>query len=96
MESFRPCVYSAVDESGRLEKRRPEVKCNKDCSRCGWNPIEQKWRLEKGRFVKNAVVVIRHYAGEEDQEGMPVVYTGLRQLVFPKPKIKRGKYVRKL
>ena len=94
LESYRPCVRTGTDENGKLKKVRPAVNCKKDCPHCGWNPNEQKRRLEKGKFVNDAVVVIRHYADEKDLEGIPVVYSGLYHLVFPRSKLNRGKHGR--
>ena len=96
MESYRPCIRTSIDENGKPKKVRPAVNCKKDCPHCGWNPAEQKRRLEKGRFVHDAVVVIRHYADEKELEGTPVVHNGLCQLIFPRSKLNRGKHVRKL
>ena len=96
MESYRPCIRTGTDENGKPKKIRPAVNCKKDCPHCGWNPAEQKRRLEKGRFIHDAVVVIQHYADEKDLEGTPVVHNGLCQLIFPRSKLNRGKHVRKL
>ncbi len=94
MAHVRECEYVVLDENGKPETRRPAITCKKDCIHCGFNPQEQKRRLEKGHFRDDAVVVIRHYAGENDLEGVPVVYSNLRQLVFPKLRVIRRKYGR--
>ena len=83
-----PCVFTYQEEGKPPKRKKPDVDCDKNCAHCAWNPEDQARRLEKGHFEKNAVVAIRHYSGEEDKAGTPVLYGGLRQLRFP-PAVKK-------
>ena len=86
-EKKYPCLFPYRCRDGAVKIVKP-IECDNNCLYCAWNPEEQARRLEKGHFEKNAVVAIRHYSGEEDKAGTPVLYGGLRQLRFP-PAVKK-------
>ena len=78
-----PCLFVFRNERGKEELVKPVKKCDSNCRYCGFNPEEQKRRLEKGHFIRDGIAVILHYSDERDDKGTPLVYSGLKQLVFP-------------
>lgn len=51
-----PCYFWDVDKRGKLTKRWPAVNCKLDCTSCGWNPVENKRRLN-GHWVSDGKTV---------------------------------------
>ena len=91
MREKKPCTFIYKDENGQEKETVPDVVCCKRCSACPWNPEEQARRLKEGRIVDNAVVVIRHYSGDDEKSHFTkVAYGGLRQLLFPRKQKKQA------
>ena len=49
---FAPCRFLWKDESS-ISLLAAAVDCTMDCGSCGWNPDEQRRRLETGRMVED-------------------------------------------
>ena len=86
----KPCEYIVSKEDGTEKIVRPAVDCDRNCDTCGWNPAEQKRRLEQGAIRTGPAIVIRVYAAESDKRGKRTICRGLRSLMFP-PKYSKGK-----
>ncbi len=47
-EANAPCSYEAWDDLKRKDVTMyPPIRCDLECSRCGWNPEVQARRIEK-------------------------------------------------
>jgi len=81
------CGYLKKDKkTGKVDRNFPCVDCSFQCKSCGWNPKEQKRRLEEGRFEP---ALTRRNSETEQEIPLPV---GTKRLVFPKYKAE-GKHV---
>ena len=49
----KPCAYASMNRSGKPTVSYPEIDCDGDCYRCGWNPTEMNRRLATGKFVEH-------------------------------------------
>ena len=78
-----PCMYESRNKKGEKQMKKPAVDCDFNCPYCGWNPEEQKRRLEKGRFTKDEPVLVHVYADEDDKVGEMTAVLGILHLVFP-------------
>lgn len=47
-----PCGYPGMNRQGQRITKYAEVNCGHNCEKCGWNPKEQKRRLETGYWIK--------------------------------------------
>ncbi len=76
------CAEFTIDALGHSKKRLAPVRCDKRCETCGWNPAEQKRRLETGKFLP---VYTRKGIDPETELVIEVTLPeGTKQLVFPK------------
>ena len=71
-----PCWFQAKDAEGNIVTAYPPISCNRNCDSCGWNPKEQKRRIETGQFVN---LNIRKIAETGEFVALP---RGTRHLVF--------------
>ena len=85
----KPCEFPYMIR-GKIEIVRPIDSCRGNCESCGWNPAEQKRRLEQGAIRTGPAIIIRVYAAESDKRGKRTICRGLRSLMFP-PKYSKGK-----
>lgn len=79
------CARIETDKLGVSRKYIAGVNCAKNCDSCGWNPREQKRRLETGEFKP-----VHTRRGWDEDTGTAVEVTlpeGTRQLVFKKKEV---------
>ena len=78
----KPCGFIYENDGKEIADSYPAISCSYVCERCGWNPKEQKRRLEEGRFEKRVKTLELH-----DDSGNTVIATitdELNTLVFPR------------
>ena len=82
------CARVETDKMGVTKKYLAGVMCDKNCETCGWNPAEQKRRLETGVFMP-----VHTRRGYDEDTGNIVEITlpeGTKQLVFYKKEVAVG------
>lgn len=82
------CAKFTIDKMGKMQKHLAPVSCDHKCDSCGWNPDEQKRRLETGEFKP-----VHTRRGWDDETGNVIEVTlpeGTRQLVFKKKEVAVG------
>ena len=47
-----PCAFREVAKNNKNRHTVPGVNCIYDCKTCGWNPIEQQRRIQKGHWAQ--------------------------------------------
>jgi len=80
-----PCWFLETDQRGNVTTNYPLVNCDYRCSSCGWNPKEQKRRLQQGEFVKANIRTMSE-TGE-----LVLLPKGTKKLVFKKLEGRSGK-----
>ena len=79
------CAKIELDKMGVSRKHLAAVNCDKKCDTCGWNPEEQKRRIETGSFKP-----VHTRRGWDEDTGNVIEVTlqeGTRQLVFAKKEV---------